>query len=355
MADNEDPLNNTEKAKVDPVVPEEAKVDPVVPEEAKVDPVTGVPVTDTTVDPVTETKVDPVTETKVDPVTEAKVDTPVVTEEAKVTKTVEPVAIPVAIPVATPVATPVPLQDLPPSSPSQADYDKELARQQPGPGPSPSPVTETNDEKDFTKPLNEIWKQIQNYLCLLLELLEEKDPNRADPIIISAIQNITILEIACIKGVISLPDIKKYIKVVKVIEDEKDIIDTLLILNISMITKFINLYQEIVQKTPDSAAGIMSTKLISIQTILKTLLDNVPSLKTAQEKVQSNNTDKIDYAETFFLLYAGTILVGGRRRKTRGKKLKNPKKTKRRSKGKKLKKQKKTKRRSKGKISRRRN
>jgi hypothetical protein len=220
-------------------------------------------------------------------------------------------------------------------------------------GPPPTYDQSQQSGKNIDEILNEIWKQAQVYLCLLVAMLKEKKKTDKSEIIsktIEKIENAPIPEdpgkIICDSDTIA-PILSKIKKTMILFDKEKLInkelsdeqMDRIIGANISLIKKYIQLYTDIIKKIDnediDEAKKEEGLKLfLAIPEILDNLLNNVSSLnaETNQDQGQGQSIGKVEGAEiiieTFALALASSQMVAGKKFQRKTKKSKRSKKSK---------------------------
>ena len=244
----------------------------------------------------------------------------------------------------------------PPLGPSEEEYNKELNQQQPNQPPpqfsqennrqqqqpNQQPFIQANENKDFTQILTEIWTQIAFYSCLLSRMMLQED-------LVTSEFNSLLSRINCNKSHIE-EIFNKINKVKKIMllnnSDNTDNTD-LVASNISLITRYIILYQTILKKLQNSDTNKVNSEeitrqsnlVVEIQSIIANILLKTPRFKQVQTNSNNNNSNNssIDnvknLTDLLLLLFSGSqLFIGGKKRKTRckGKNIKKHK-TKRRS------------------------
>ena len=230
----------------------------------------------------------------------------------------------------------------PPLGPSQEEYNKELNQQQPNQPQGPS------QDKDFTQILTEIWTQIAFYSCLLSRMIYQED-------LVTTEFNSLLSRINCNKPQLEeiFNKINKFKKIMLLNNadnaDNADNTDNtdLVASNISLITRYIILYQTILKKLQNSDTNKVNSEeitrqsnlVVEIQSIIANILLKTPRFKQVQTNSNNNNSNNssIDnvknLTDLLLLLFSGSqLFIGGKKRKTRckGKNIKKHK-TKRRS------------------------
>ena len=163
--------------------------------------------------------------------------------------------------------------------------------------------------------LNDVWKQTEVNLCLLVEILKEKKPINE-----KTIQTLAE-EIKCESNVIAhiFTKIKKTMKILnKGITDEQ-IIDRLLAANISLIKKYIKIYTKIAEPTD---------KFLNISNAL----DSLPNQNQGEDEEQSQ-FGSIEGTETIielFAIFLTTAQIAGKKQSI-GRSLRNRKSRSRKS------------------------
>jgi hypothetical protein len=215
---------------------------------------------------------------------------------------------------------------------------------------SPTPTLPSNDN-NLKESVEDIWKQTEINLCLLVAMLKEKERKNTSksPIISEAISNIEnaplpepLEKIKCNSDVIApiLDKIKKTMKIINKDMTEEQIIDLLLVSNISIIKKYIQLYLDIIKNIDKSAIDVSDTEFetgidmfLAISKKLDDLLNSMSSLNIEQDEQAQGQGKSISNAESAELVlglvsgfFTTAQILGGKK----GKKNKRSKKNKER-------------------------
>ena len=216
------------------------------------------------------------------------------------------------------------------------------------PIPTPTPTLPSNDN-NLKESVEDIWKQTEINLCLLVAMLKEKErKNISKSTIIgetiSNIENAPLPEplekIQCNSDVIApiLDKIKKTMKIINKDMTEEQILDRLLVSNISIIKKYIQLYIDIIKNIDKSAIDVSDTEFktgidmfLAISKKLDDLLNSMSSLNIEQDEQglgQGKSISNAESAELVLGLVSGIFttaqILGGKK----GKKNKRSKKNK---------------------------
>jgi len=215
-----------------------------------------------------------------------------------------------------------------------------------------SPINEQTPAfpSDLKESVEDIWKQTEINLCLLVAMLKEKEKERNNAsestIIgetISNIENAPLPEplekIKCNSDVIApiLDKIKKTMKIINKDISEEQIIDQLLVSNISLIKKYIQLYVDIIKNIDKNLVDVSDTEFksgidmfLAISKMLDNLLNSMSSLNTVmnnQEQGQVRTISNAETAELIIGLVAGIFttaqILGGKKNKKNKKSKKN--------------------------------
>ena len=202
---------------------------------------------------------------------------------------------------------------------------------------SPTPTLPSNDN-NLKESVEDIWKQTEINLCLLVAMLKEKERKNTSksPIISEAISNIEnaplpepLEKIQCNSDIIApiLDKIKKTMKIVNKDMTEEQIIDRLLVSNISLIKKYIQLYVDIIKNIDKSAIDVSDTEFetgidmfLAISKKLDDLLNSMSSLNIEQdEQGQGKSISNAESTELVLGLVSGIFttaqILGGKKNK----------------------------------------